>query len=60
MVQSLLISYGAMSAAATFAYLIWGWARARRQAPLVVERIVVLTSRHRQARQKAAGCRSDQ
>jgi len=29
MVQPLLVSYGAVSAVATIAYLAWGWARAR-------------------------------
>ena len=29
MVQPLLVSYGALSAFATIAYLAWGWARAQ-------------------------------
>lgn len=29
MVQPILVSYGALSAAATIAYIAWGWARAR-------------------------------
>ena len=29
MVQPLLVSYGALSAVATIAYLVWGWARAK-------------------------------
>jgi hypothetical protein len=28
----LLVSYGALSAVATIAYLAWGWARAKGQA----------------------------
>ena len=33
MVQSLLVSYGAISAAVTIGYMAWGWARARTDAP---------------------------
>ena len=29
MVQPLLVSYGALSAVATIAYVAWGWARMR-------------------------------
>ena len=32
MIQPLLMTYGALSAVATIAYLAWGWARARRTA----------------------------
>ena len=32
MVQPLLVSYGALSAFATIAYVAWGWARGRREA----------------------------
>jgi hypothetical protein len=31
MVQPLLVSYGALGAFATIAYLAWGWARAERR-----------------------------
>ncbi len=33
MVEPVLVSYGAISAFATCAYLAWGWVRARREAP---------------------------
>lgn len=32
MVQPLLMVYAALSAFATIAYLVWGWARMRRSA----------------------------
>jgi hypothetical protein len=31
MVESVLIAYGAISAFATCAYIVWGWVRARRE-----------------------------